>query len=124
MKKLCAFLTLSFLLGMMSIFGQDEKITVTIGGMSMADVPFKIENIRTANNKLVKVEAVSDMQVRFLGLALGKTDVQGPSAIRGPMMGMPPMVSPTSSPVPHCRTILTMWVTASPMPWRPTPEMW
>ena len=75
MKKLYALLATLFLFGMMT-FGQDEKITVTVGGMALTDVPFKIENIRTANNKLVKVEAVSDMQVRFLGLALGKTDVQ------------------------------------------------
>ena len=57
-------------------FGEDEQITVTIGSMSIADVPFKIETIRTANSKLVKAEAVSDRQVRFTGLAAGKTDVQ------------------------------------------------
>ncbi len=59
------------------LFSQEtEKVNVPLGGMSMANVPFKIENIRTADTKIVKAEQVSDMQVRFLGLALGKTDVQ------------------------------------------------
>ena len=62
-------------LGAAALFAQDDNISVSVGGMTIADVPFRVESIRTANSKFVNVETVSDSQVRFLGLAVGKTDV-------------------------------------------------
>lgn len=68
---------LTALLSGMALFAQDtEKINVPLGGIAIADVPFKIESFRTTDAKIVKAEVIADMQVRFLGLSLGKTDVQ------------------------------------------------
>ena len=38
----------------LAAFSAEDKITVTVGGMTIADVPFQIETIRTANSKIVK----------------------------------------------------------------------
>ena len=75
MKCFGKILAALFCFGALSVFGQDDNISVPVGGMTIADVPFRVESIRTANSKLVNVEVVSDAQVRFLGLAIGKTDV-------------------------------------------------
>ena len=59
-----------------SLFAEDaEKISIPLGGMTVADVPFKIESFRTADAKIVKAETVADTQIRLMGLAVGKTDV-------------------------------------------------
>lgn len=76
MKILKHLLVLALVFSVASAFGQDERITVAVGGMTVVNVPFKIESIRTANGKLVSAEAVSESQVRFLGVSVGKTDVQ------------------------------------------------
>ena len=76
MKKVNLFAILSMLCCFITAFAAEDKISVTVGGMTLADVPFRIETIRTANSKIVRAEAVSDMQIRFMGLSLGKTDVQ------------------------------------------------
>ena len=76
MKKMSVLVILSVFCCFITAFAAEDKVTVTVGGMTLADVPFKIETIRTANSKIVRAEAVSDMQIRFMGLALGKTDVQ------------------------------------------------
>lgn len=76
MRNWGKFLTaLLFCLGAVSVFGQDDNISVSVGGMTISEIPFRVESIRTANSKFVNVESVSDSQVRFLGLAVGKTDV-------------------------------------------------
>ena len=76
MKSKFFFAILTLFCCCMAAFSTEDKINVTVGGMTIADVPFQIETIRTANSKIVKAEAVSNMQVRFMGLSLGKTDVQ------------------------------------------------
>ena len=75
MKYFGKILAALFCLGAVSAFAQDENISVSVGGMAISEVPFRVESIRTANGKFVSVEAISDSQVRFLGLAVGKTDV-------------------------------------------------
>ena len=76
MKSKLFLAILTMFCGIVTAFSAEDKITVTVGGMTIADVPFQIETIRTANSKIVKAETVSNMQVRFMGLSLGKTDVQ------------------------------------------------
>ena len=77
MKTLKALFTLLAVISGMALFAQNsEKINVPVGGMTIAEVPFKIDSIRTTDTKIVKAEVISDTQVRFMGLKLGKTDVQ------------------------------------------------
>ncbi len=77
MKLMKQLFTLLVIFPSLAFFAQDaEKINVPLGGMTVADVPFRIESFRTADAKIVKAETVSDMQVRFMGLSVGKTDVQ------------------------------------------------
>ena len=67
MKSFGRILTALFCFGALAVFGQEDNVSVAVGGMTISEVPFRIESIRTANNKFVSVEAVSESQVRFLG---------------------------------------------------------
>lgn len=77
MKSLKQLVSLLMTVSGMMLFAQDtEKINVPLGGMTVAEVSFKIESFRTADAKIVKAEPIADTQIRFMGLAVGKTDVQ------------------------------------------------
>lgn len=77
MRSLKTLFSLLAVFAGIALLAQDaEKINVPLGGMVVVDVPFKIESFRTTDAKIVKAETVADMQIRFMGLTVGKTDVQ------------------------------------------------
>ena len=55
MKHFGKILAALLCFGAVSAFAQDDNISVSVGGMTIAEVPFRVESIRTANSKFVSV---------------------------------------------------------------------
>ena len=75
MKKFLSFLAV--LGAVMSLAAAEAKLLrIPVGSLSVVDVPFKVENVSISNKEIVRVETLSDRQVRINGLKIGVTDVQ------------------------------------------------
>ena len=75
MKKI--FSLLAVLGTVLSLSAAEAKLLrIPVGSLSVVDVPFKVENVSISNKDIVRVETLSDRQVRINGLKIGVTDVQ------------------------------------------------
>ncbi|MBQ9754241.1 MAG: pilus assembly protein N-terminal domain-containing protein [Lentisphaeria bacterium] len=75
MKKI--FSLLAVLGTVLSLSAAEAKLLrIPVGSLSVVDVPFKVENVSISNKEIVRVETLSDRQVRINGLKIGVTDVQ------------------------------------------------
>ncbi len=75
MKKI--FSLLAVLGTVLSLSAAEAKLLrIPMGSLSVVDVPFKVENVSISNKEIVRVETLSDRQVRISGLKNGVTDVQ------------------------------------------------
>ena len=71
-------LTIAAMLGaVLSLTAAEAKLLrIPVGSLSVVNVPFKVENVSISNREIVRVETLSDRQVRISGLKIGVTDVQ------------------------------------------------
>ena len=64
------------LLGVLAIFAaEQEKFSLTVGGVKVIDLPFAVENYRLSSKGKVSVEEVNKQQLRVIGLAIGECNL-------------------------------------------------
>ncbi|MBQ6470625.1 MAG: hypothetical protein IJJ33_01455, partial [Victivallales bacterium] len=58
-----------------ALAAEQEKFSLTVGGVKMIDLPFALESYRLSSKGKVTVEEVSKQKLRVIGVAIGECNL-------------------------------------------------
>ena len=75
-NRFFAFSLLSLALLSAFVFGADqEKFSLTVGGVKVIELPFSLESYRVSAKSIISVEEINPQQLRVIGKAIGETNL-------------------------------------------------